>query len=220
MRTLSVIRRLVVVFPLGALAMLARPASAQAPAPAAPAEAADSADAPPPKPVRQSWVSDRRSFVVGDIITVNIDEYTLASANSGNSATDNRRRTADFGVNAKMPAGTSMGGTVGYSGTNNADLTQRGEATRQNRFTSEMTVRVKEVSANGVLKVEGKKLVTIDGAKQEVALSGFVRPQDVGSANQIDSQRIGEMTLDYKNSGDLGKPKNGLFWKLFGWLFP
>ncbi len=186
------------------------------------AQQADSADAPeaPARPVRQSWTSDRRAFLAGDIITVNIDEYTLASANTGNTATDNRRRTADWGLNIKTAA-TGQNLAAGYTGTNNADLQQRGEATRQNRFTAEMTVRVVGVdAATGILKVEGHKLVTIDGAKQEVVLTGLVRPQDVGAFNQVDSQRVGELKLDYKNTGDLGKPKNGLFWKLFGWAFP
>jgi flagellar L-ring protein precursor FlgH len=204
---------------LASLTLVVRATTAHAQA--APAEPADSAsDAPAtPKPVRQSWTSDRRAVVAGDVITVLVDEYTLASAGLGNTSSDNRRRSSDFGIGMKTAAGgTTMGANL--SSNSLGDQTQRGEATRQNRFTSEMTVRVTEVLPNGVLKVEGKKLVNVDANKQEVTLSGLVRPQDVSAYNQIESSRLGELNLLYKNDGAMGKPKGGLVWKLFGWLWP
>jgi flagellar L-ring protein precursor FlgH len=201
---------------LASVLVLSAPAAAQQPAAAEPA---DSADAPPAKPVRQSWTSDRRAFVTGDVITVMVDEYTLASANLGNTSTDNRRRSNDFSVGMKTAASsTTMGATLASN--SNGDQTQLGEATRQNRFTAEMTVRVIEVLPNGTLKVEGKKLVNVDQNKQEVTISGFVRPHDVSSFNQVASSRVAELRVDYKNDGAMGKPKSGLVWKLFGWLWP
>ena len=53
------------------------PPSAEAAAAPAPAAAART---------RQSWTSPRRSFGVGDVGTVLVDDYTLASANTSNTA--------------------------------------------------------------------------------------------------------------------------------------
>jgi flagellar L-ring protein precursor FlgH len=182
---------------------------------------AEEAEAPPPpaRKVRQSWIADRRAFAVGDVITVMIDEFTLASANLGNTNTDNRRRQNDVAFNVRSRT-ASTGTSVGFNSTNNGEQVQRGEATRQNRFQSEMTVRVAEVLPNGVLRIEGMKLVNVDRNKQEVVLSGFVRPQDIGPFNQVDSWRVGELRVDYKHDGAMGKPKGGMLGRIVGMVWP
>jgi flagellar basal body L-ring protein FlgH len=63
-------------------------------------------------------------------------------------------------------------------------------------------------------------VLNVDKNAQEVVMSGFVRPQDVGPFNQVDSWRVGELRLDYKAQGDLGKPKQGILGKLLGFLVP
>ncbi len=47
---------------------------------------------------RQSWLSDRRDFHLGDIVTVLVDEYTLTSLDKEVNATDNRQRTLGLGI--------------------------------------------------------------------------------------------------------------------------
>ncbi|MDX2185041.1 MAG: flagellar basal body L-ring protein FlgH [Gemmatimonadaceae bacterium] len=195
----------------GAALLLAAPLAAQ--------DEADSAAAPAPVRTRQSFISDRRAFVAGDVITVMVDEFTLASANLGNSNINNTRGQKDASLSLRMP-GSTTSGSVGFSSTNNGEQTQRGEATRQNRFQSEMTVRVVEILPNGVLRVEGKKLLDIDKNKQEVVMSGFIRPQDIGAFNQVESARVGELRLEYKLAGQLGKPKQGIVSKVLGMLWP
>ena len=199
------------------------PAAAQAPAGAAtpPAVAAPAAvpAAPAARPVRQSWTSARRSFVVGDVVTVLVDEYTLASANTNNSATDRRRR--DLGFDARMPggAGTSMGADIGTD--NSSDSRQSGEALRQNRFQSEMSVRIVAVdSTSGLLQIKGAKLVDVDENKQEVTFTGWVRPQDVSPQNTVASYRVADAQLLYSAEGGLDKPKGGILGRILGMVWP
>lgn len=212
-------RRLAFVFALVVSAVSAPHARAQAPAPEEGDSAAAAPAAPAPARTRQSWISDRRTFATGDVLTVMVDEFTLASANLGNVSTNNRRSTRDAGVSARLPA-SSTTGSVGFNTTDNNEQNQRGETLRQNRFQSEMTVRVVEVLAGGVLKVEGRKVLNVDKNKQEVVMSGFVRPQDVGPFNQVDSWRVGELRLDYAHDGAMGKPKQGIVGRIFGWMWP
>ncbi|MCU0622896.1 MAG: flagellar basal body L-ring protein FlgH [Gemmatimonadaceae bacterium] len=214
LRVLRMLRELV--WPALVLCAIATPVAAQEEG--ADSTAAAPAAAPAPRG-RASWISDRRSFAIGDVLTVMVDEFTLASANLGNTSTNNRRNVKDASVNVRMPA-SSMGGSAGLSATDNTEQNQRGEAVRQNRFQSEMTVRVVEVLAGGVLRVEGRKVLNVDKNAQEVVMSGFVRPQDVGPFNQVDSWRVGELRLDYKAEGQLGKPKQGILGRVFGFLVP
>jgi len=203
-----------------ATTLAAAPLGAQAPA-TAPAAAPAAAAQPTVRPVRQSWTSARRSFATGDIVTVYIDEYTLAAANTSNSASD--RKSRDLGIDARISTGpgaaTNINADIGTD--NNADSRQRGEALRQNRFQSEMSVRVVAVDpASGLLQIKGTKLVNLDKNRQEVTLTGWVRPQDVSAQNAVESSRIADAELVYTGKGNLGKPKTGILGRVLGMVWP
>ncbi len=104
---------------------------------------------------------------------------------------------------------------------NNAESTQRGEAVRQNRFQSEMSVRIVGVdSATGLLQLKGSKLVDVDRNKQEVTFTGFARPQDISPQNMVESFRVADAQLVYTAKGSLGKPKGGMLGRVLGMVWP
>jgi flagellar L-ring protein FlgH len=166
---------------------------------------------------RQSWTADRRDFVVGDVITVLIDEHTLAAAQQGDFASD--RRFRELGLSAVQNvggAGTNVRGDVRSS--NQAESRQRGEATRQNRFQGEMTVRILSVETGGLLRVEGRKVINIDRVSEELVLRGLVRAQDVSSRNVVDSWRVADAELVYTSSGQ--RPRGGILGRMLGAIWP
>lgn len=170
------------------------------------------------RPPLRSWTADRKEFAVGDVITVLIDEYTLASANKGTFASDRRQRDMSVGAGGSIPTPLpTIGADV--SSSSDAQSQQRGENTQQNRFQGEMTVRVTEMEGN-LLRVEGLKVVDIDGSRQELTLRGWVRPNDVSPRNVVDSWRLGDAELIFAGTGTLGKPKGGLITRMLGALWP
>lgn len=212
---------------VGALALGGRSVGAQATTtdsavtpPSAVAAASAAGSETPGRAPRQSWTSARRAFIMGDVVTVLVDEYTLASANTGTSATDTRRR--DMGLNGGFNSGlTGMTMRGNVSSNNGSTSNQRGEAVRQNRFQSEMSVRIVAVdSVSGLLQLKGSKLVDVDKNKQEVTFTGWVRPQDVSAQNQVESWRVADAQLLYTAKGSLGKPKGGIIGRIFGMLWP
>jgi flagellar L-ring protein precursor FlgH len=201
----------------------AAPAVAQQAAPAQPgAQSATPAAQPQTQRPRRSWTSDRRDFVVGDVITVNVDEFTLASANKDNVDSDRRRRNMDLDVD--ISTGVASPPTrinAGVGTRNDAESSQRGEATRQNRFQGEMSVRVVAVDpTTGNIQVKGQKMVDVDKNKQTVSLTGWVRPQDVSTHNVVDSYRIADVQLVYLDKSKLAKPRGGMIGKIFGMIWP
>ena len=211
-----------------ALAFAARPLSAQAagatpPTPPATAGAqaapttASATTVPPVAPIkpRESWTADRRNFVVGDIITILIDDYTISTAVKENTATDNRTR--GLSVNARLPTSSKQ---VGLDARNTADQQQRGQARRENRFQNEMSVRVVAVGPNGLLQVKGTKKIDVDKALQDIVFTGWVRAQDVSTSNVIESSRVADAQLGYASPGPLGTPKQGMITKILGALWP
>jgi flagellar L-ring protein precursor FlgH len=206
------------VLPLDAQTPAATPAAGArgAAATAAPASAAPVVAQPAGyHPSRDSWTADRRSFAVGDIITVLIDDYTISTAVKENTATDTRTR--DLSLTAQLPASSKSGGLTTR---NNADQQQRGSARRENRFQNEMSVRVVAISPNGLLQLKGTKKIDVDQAQQDLVFSGWVRKEDVSSQNVVESNRVADQTLGYLSPGPLGKPKSGIITKVLGALWP
>jgi flagellar L-ring protein precursor FlgH len=172
------------------------------------------------RPARRSWTADRREFAVGDIITVLVDEFTLAAARTDDNAVDRRRRDAALGASAQAQ-GSALGDAAASFGTsNNAESRRRGDAVRENRFASEISVRITGIDPNGLLRIEGRKLVNVDKNSQEITLTGWVRPQDVGPYNTIASSRVGDAELLYNSKGNLGKPRGGIISRILGALWP
>lgn len=206
---------------VSALAALSQASAQAAPAgqPTRPAIGAAATPAPataaPATPVRSSWVSDRRDFVVGDIITVLIDDYTISTAVKEDLATDTRTR--GLSVNASLPSSNK---SVGIDSRNNADQTKRGQARRENRFQNEMSVRVVSIAPNGLLELKGTKKIDVDKAQQDIVFTGFVRPQDISTANSVESSRVADISLGYASPGPLGKPKQGMITKILGAFWP
>ena len=198
--------------PPAATSAATQPAGAGA-APATPTTA--SAPVTPGTVNRVSWASDRRAFVVGDLITVLVDDYTIASAIKEHIATD--QRTRDLSANATLPP---FSRSAGVGTRNGANETQRGTARRENRFQNELSVRVVGIEPNGLLKIRGTKLIDVDRQKQDVALTGFIRPHDISVTNVIQSARIADAQVTYVSPGSLGKPKQGLVTKVVGLVWP
>ncbi len=201
-----------------ASAVLASRAHAQAPADStAPADSA--AAAPPPAPIRvprASWLSDRLPLGVGDLVTVVVDEQTNATERVSSIATGNRSSRAD--LNAGIGPDARVGPNKSFGSGINSTSRDVGDAGRQAGFTAVITVRVVELSPNGLAKISGTKKVTIDGRAQDVTLTGTIRAADVDAHNQVRSNRVADAVLTYK--GKKIAPRTGFLGSLLGMLWP
>ena len=193
---------------------------AQTAEPTAPTQTA--APAPRARASRWDWTADRRRFVEGDIIPVLIDEYTLASANKNSTAKRDRSRDLSLGGGYSVTGPAAANGNVNgaFRSRSAGESTERGQTTRQDRLTSEITVRVVGIEPNGVLRVEGTKRMVIDEHEQEIRLSGLIRPEDVPANNVVESWRIADAVISYDSNGKLGNPKGSVLGRILGWIWP
>ncbi|MDQ6827897.1 MAG: flagellar basal body L-ring protein FlgH [Gemmatimonadota bacterium] len=190
------------------------PATPPATAPAAAATAPDSNAAK--RSSRRSWTADRREYGVGDVVTVLVDETTLASQDKNNTASESKKKDLAFGFSTAT-GGTKLGVTSGNTGTSQ----QTGASTRQNRFQTEVSVRVVAISPQGLLQIKGKKMMLVDKNQQEVYLTGWIRPQDISSTNLIDGFRVADAELKFSESGEnLAAPKGGILGRILGKIWP
>lgn len=166
-------------------------------------------------PGRQSWLSDRRDFHLGDIVTILVDEYTLTSLDKQVNATDSRSRRFGFGFST--PTGNR---NFGVTSTNDAESQNHGLDARTNRLTTEMSARVVAIAPGGIMQLKGTKGILVEQSKVHLTLSGWVRVQDVSPQNIVQSFRMADADLDYKADGPLGQAKSGIIGRLLGAFWP
>jgi flagellar L-ring protein precursor FlgH len=198
------------------LAALAAVAGAQGAAAPDSTALPDSAVAPPAKPPRASWLSDRLPLRVGDLVTILVNEQTTANEHVSQIATGNRSQRAD--LNAGIGTDSRIGPNKSFGAGMNNNSRDVGDAGRNADFTAVLTVRIVEIAPNGVAKISGGKKVTVDGRAQDVTLTGVIRAADVDARNQVRSDRIADAVLTYK--GKKIAPKTGMLGSLLGMLWP
>ena len=161
-----------------------------------------------------AWLlhEDRRARMVGDMLTVMLEEQTDAAkkAETGTSKASS--------VNVTSP--TILGGTVTHGGrdilANSIEADQSfdgsGESKQSNSLSGSVTVTVVEVLSNGNMVVQGEKWININQGEEYVRVKGIVRPMDVNPDNTISSVRIANAQIQYGGDGDLNNANQ------MGWL--
>ncbi|MGE0115389.1 MAG: flagellar basal body L-ring protein FlgH [Steroidobacteraceae bacterium] len=141
---------------------------------------------------------------VGDILTVQLIESTIASKKSSTSTKK--------ASNASLGAGTSVLGrpiTVGGNNILNAgiadssDFAGEGNSAQSNSLAGDITVTVTRRYANGNLLIRGQKWITINQGREFVRLQGIVRAVDVQPDNTVPSTRVANASISYGGQGAL-----------------
>lgn len=191
----------------------AAPLTAQAKPNAKNAAAAPPRDTTPPPPLgRLSWTSDRRPLRPGDLLTIVVDEQ--ASANESSTTVAHATRAQNGTLNSQLAPAKLQSVGIGYDATSDAGSS----AGRQGGLTAVLSVRVTSVEPGGIAHIVGQKVVTVDGRKQEVGLTGIVRAEDVLADNTVPSNRVADAVISYKGK-KLG-PTTGIIGKILAILWP
>ena len=68
-------------------------------------------------------------------------------------------------------------------------------------FETTISAIIEETYQNGNYYIKGKKEMLIEGQKQNVIISGVIRPYDISSDNSINSSQIANLKLLYEKDG-------------------
>jgi flagellar L-ring protein precursor FlgH len=159
----------------------------------------------------QSLTSDLRMRQVGDLITVMVYESASASSTAGTSV----GRDAGVGLEVQGTPGKSYAGSI--SASNKTD--GRGRTQREGKVLAQITVTIKEISANGDLVIAGEQLLDINNEQQRITVEGRIRPQDVSDTNVVLSTRVANAKISYSGQGDLADKQRPAWWQRLLTLF-
>ncbi len=144
---------------------------------------------------------DLRPARVGDILTVRLVERTIASQSSSTSTSKSTSATLDnpsIGGRALSRNGDPLfGGSLSGSRTFDGE----GSSAQSNSLDGDITVTVVERLANGNLRIQGEKWLTINQGREFIRLSGIVRPYDIEGDNSVASGRVAHAEITYSSKG-------------------
>jgi flagellar L-ring protein precursor FlgH len=163
-------------------------------------------------------VSDQRALRPGDNLTVLITESAVASTTA--KTTTNKEGTVSAALAANA---TRNGNSYGRALSGSADLTEDfkggGTIERTGKLLARLTVLVEAVEPNGTLVVRGEQDIVVNEERQRIAVSGRVRPQDIGTDNTVLSTRLSQARIEMTGQGLLAeKQKPGILTRFLDWL--
>ena len=156
---------------------------------------------------------DKRSFSVGDLITIDVGESSSLAASQ--NSVRNRQSQVENAVkqflfaNSKM--GTHNGELPGTEIESKSSNKGGGSIANTQNLKGRVSVVVIDVLPNGVLVLEGARMVTFSGESYYAVLKGMVRQEDIGAGfreglryrNIVSSQYIADAQIEFVSKGSL-----------------
>jgi len=145
---------------------------------------------------------DRRARMVGDVLTIAINERTSAAKSAANSTS--KTGSVDFAAPRLfgVPASTTAKTVLAADSANKFEDT--GSASSSNTFSGTIAVTVVDVLPNGNLVVAGEKQVALDKGVEYVRFSGIVNPDNVNN-NVVSSTLVADARVEYRTNSRIDK---------------
>jgi len=165
-----------------------------------------------------SWFTDRRpTFVIGGLVTINVQERTQATANAtlqGNKILQNVHK---WEIPAMKPAEGLFNRQLKTD--NQQILNAIGATTRNGNLVLTITSHIEDILPNGNLVIRGRKQIRVNDEISEIYLSGVVRRDDIAPDNTVSSQRVSNLQVDVRGTGPVSaKSTGGILSRLFNFL--
>ena len=141
---------------------------------------------------------DRRARMIGDILTIAINEKTSAGKAGAGSASKTGSVAGSISQLFGLSAGTLQKTGVAASTANKYE--DKSAASSSNNFNSTITVTVTQVLQNGHLLVSGEKQVALDKGAEFIRFSGVVNPDTIVAGNIVSSTQVADARIEYRSN--------------------
>lgn len=141
---------------------------------------------------------DHRARLVGDVLTIAINEKTNAGKQAGSSGSKTGSVAASIPTVLGLPLKMLQGTSVSAQSANKFE--DKGAENSSNIFTGTITVTVAEVRSNGNLVVSGEKQVALDKGVEYIRFSGVVSPDTIAMGNVVSSTQVADARVEYRTN--------------------
>jgi flagellar L-ring protein precursor FlgH len=167
-------------------------------------------------PTVRNPFADNVARGVGDILTVLVDEKTLADFRASTAATKNDKNAVSAQFFIGLLDSLFKPVTTGA----NSSVSGDGETSQTSRMTATMSTVVKQVMPNGNLVIEGRRSLITNKQTQTLVFTGIVRPSDITPRNTVASTKVAEAEIKMDGSGLISqRQRKGILTQIIDWLF-
>jgi len=176
-----------------------------------------------------SLYGDPLAHGVGDLITIVVDLQNTITKDQ-NTKTAKTASVADAISQLVYPPDasnhgwswyTNHGQTPGMGWTANQAFNGSGTIANTETASTTIQARVMDIGANGVMRIQATRMSKAGEEDTSMILTGFVRPEDLSSANSISSSRVAQLSILQKGKGAISEEqKKGWLTKLYEFLSP
>lgn len=158
----------------------------------------------------RSLTGDRRGHHIGETLTVLVIESTTAQSSAGTGADSQ----TNISGNASTDSNSYQVG-LGLQGDTNGE----GQTSRRGQVRANVSVRIVEELPEGLLRVSGEQMLTVNDEQQQIRISGLVRPDDISYDNTVLSFRLADAQIDIIGDGVVtDAQKQNIIFKFLKWL--
>ncbi len=158
----------------------------------------------------RGFFEDRKARLLGDTLTVQIEEK-LSARQSSTSSLD-RKGSVDASVAAFPFTGKNSLSKLSVNGSSGNTFEGKGSTLSDNTFAGTITVTVVEVLPNGNLVVAGEKQVGINQNVESLKFAGVVSPMTIQPGNVVSSTQVADARMQVRGKGDIDRAQTT------GWL--
>jgi flagellar L-ring protein FlgH len=144
--------------------------------------------------------TDAKAIRLHDVVSIVVSE-SLAASTDG-QVKNSRASNATSGISALFGAlktGNNLQNLLGMTAA--SGLTAQGQSTTNSSLVTTFGAEVMDVLPNGMLVVQATRQLTFSGQTQLIKLRGLVRPEDVSSQNQVQSEAMTDLELEVTGKG-------------------
>lgn len=158
--------------------------------------------------ISRSLYSDVKAHQIGDIITVLIVESANASRESNISSSTDSDISADASMDGNIFSAATENGFLPLFGASSSLSTNHDgqEGTKQKeQLTGKISATIVNKTDNGMLLIEGRRTLEVNGEENLMELSGMIRPRDIQTDNTVFSYNVADAEITYRKSGVANK---------------
>ena len=158
-----------------------------------------------------------RARVVGDPVTIRLVENTTTSKSAGS-------KTQRSGAGSIVPPAAfpfAWLNPQSLKASAQGSFNGQGNATQTSSFSSELSVTIAEVRANGTALLRGEKRMLLSQGHEWVQFTGIARLADIDADNRIVSTRVADARLEYSGNGAVQRAgREGWLSRFFNMISP
>lgn len=157
---------------------------------------------------------DQRAWQPMDLLTITVSETSEGKKEANTEVKE--KSSAAFSIDkffgfeekaAKNQANLDPTALIQAAAQN--DFKGEGSTDRKDSLKAKISAMVVEVLPSGILRIEGEKIIAVNGEEQTMVISGLVRTRDINSENEIDSSKIANMRIDNFGKGIVAESQDG-----------